>query len=258
MKHLNLIAVILFSVIALPFSTTLSANIYIPISLFKKADKSRFVKAQVLKTDEFDVSTIQLLEEGFVPIKSQKFNGRDSTKGYDYIVHELEKRADSLGAQIVLFSNTQSTESIGYYSFLTPAPRGPQNQTDNNGFGSVNTSNNVSSSLSQSAPIYQPQKEYTVSYFYRFESITGIYPIDLSDLDKSRTGNLEGVKVKVISKKSPAFGEILADDIILKINDIVVRDVSNFVDISNYLNKGTIKFEILRKGQKMIKEISIT
>ncbi|ENX43365.1 hypothetical protein [Acinetobacter sp. NIPH 2100] len=168
------------------------------------------------------------------------------------------KRADSLGAQIVLFSNNQSTESIGYYNFLTPAPHNSQNQAENNGFGSVNTSNNINGALTQSAPIYQPQKEYTVSYFYRFESITGIYPIDLSDLDKSRTGYLEGIKAKVISKKSAAFGEILEDDIILKINDIVVRDVSHFVDISNYLKKETVKFEILRKGQKMTKEISIT
>ncbi|MEB6665972.1 PDZ domain-containing protein [Acinetobacter vivianii] len=204
----NLAGAIFSSVLILCLSTQTSANIYIPISLFKKANKSQFVKAQALKTEEFNVSTIQLLEEGFVPIKSQKFNGRDSSKGYDYIVNELEKRADSLGAQIVLFSNNPSTESVGYYSFLTPAPHSSQNQDENNGngFGSVNTSNNINGALTQSAPVYQPQKEYTVSYFYRFESITGIYPIDLSDLDKSRTGYLEGVKAKVISKKSPAFG----------------------------------------------------
>ena len=256
----NLVGVFFSSVLILCLSTQTSANIYIPISLFKKVNKSQFVKAQALKTEEFNVSTIQLLEEGFVPIKSQKFNGRDSSKGYDYIVNELEKRADSLGAQIVLFSNNQSTESMGYYSFLTSAPHNPQNQGENNGngFGSVNTSNNINGALTQSAPVYQPQKEYTVSYFYRFESVTGVYPIDLSDSDKSRTGYLEGVKAKVISKKSPAFGEILEDDIILKMNDIVVRDVSHFVDISNYLKKETVKFEILRKGQKMTKEISIT
>ncbi|ENX43364.1 hypothetical protein [Acinetobacter sp. NIPH 2100] len=89
----NLTRAIFSSFMVLSLSTQTSANIYIPVSLFKKANKSQFVKAQALKTEEFNVSTIQLLEEGFVPIKSQKFNGRDSSKGYDYIVNELGKKS---------------------------------------------------------------------------------------------------------------------------------------------------------------------
>ena len=58
-------------------------------------------------------------------------------------------------------------------------------ESTNNNFNSANNS------LTQTAPKYNAQKEYIVSYFYKFHSITGIYPIDLSDLDKSRTGQLE-------------------------------------------------------------------
>ncbi|QBQ16488.1 PDZ domain-containing protein [Acinetobacter haemolyticus] len=232
------------------------ANVYIPIPSLKKPKISPHIKAQALKTDEFDVSTKQLLEKGYIPIKSQTFNGRDDFRGYEHVVAALEKRADQMGAQIVLFTNEKPTGSVDYYSFTTPFP---QKSTIQSNFDNSNNNPYASSnsSLIQTAPRYNAQKEYIVSYFYKFESITGIYPIDLSDLDKSKTGQLEGIKAKVIYKDSPAFGTILEDDIILKINSNTIRDVSNFVDISNYLNSGTVEFEILRKGQKLNKEISI-
>lgn len=65
------------------------------------------------------------------------------------------------------------------------------------------------------------------------------------------------MKVKVIKNLSPAFNQLVENDIILKINDIEVRDVNHFVDISSYLKKGNIQLEILRKGQKIMKEIII-
>ncbi|CAG67751.1 hypothetical protein BSN82_05510 [Acinetobacter baylyi] len=65
------------------------------------------------------------------------------------------------------------------------------------------------------------------------------------------------MKVKVIKNLSPAFNQLIENDILLKLNDIEVRDVNHFVDISSYLKKGNIQLEILRKGQKIMKEIII-
>lgn len=96
-----------------------------------------------------------------------------------------------------------------------------------------------------------------MSYFYKFDSITDIYLVDLSDADQSKIGYTQGVKVKVIKNLSPAFNQLVENDIILKVNDIEVRDVNHFVDISSYLKKGNIQLEILRKGQKIMKEIII-
>lgn len=229
------------------------ANIYIPISFFKKPDHSKTVKAKVFKTEDFDATTLQLLNEGFVPIQSKKFDGHDSAKGYEYIVSNMEKRADTLGASMVVFSDQPSANMYGYYTFLNPAPQNPQNQRSNDHFFGSNTSNG----LTESAPVYNPQKKYQVSYFYKFDSITGIYPVDLSDADQSKTGYTQGVKVKVIKNPSPAFNQLIENDILLKINDIEVRDVNHFVDISSYLKKGNIQLEVLRKGQKIMKEIII-
>ncbi len=229
------------------------ANIYIPIPFFKKHDRSKFVKAKVFKTEDFDATTLQLLNEGFVPIQSKKFDGQDSAKGYEYIVSDMEKRADMLGASIVVFSDQPSENMYGYYTFLNPAPQNSQNQRSNDHFFGSNTSNG----LTESVPVYNPQKKYKVSYFYKFDSITGIYPVDLSDTDQSKVGYTQGIKVKVIKNSSPAFNRLVENDIILKINDIEVRDVNHFVDISNYLKKGNIQLEILRKGEKIMKEIII-
>lgn len=64
-------------------------------------------------------------------------------------------------------------------------------------------------------------------------------------------------KLKVIKSLSSAFNQLIENDIILKINNIEVRDVNHFVDISSYLKKGNTRLEILRKGQKIMKEIII-
>jgi S1-C subfamily serine protease len=49
----------------------------------------------------------------------------------------------------------------------------------------------------------------------------------------------------------------MPQDIILKMNDENIKDVSAFVESSNYLKANTVKFEILRKGQKLSLEISM-
>ena len=49
----------------------------------------------------------------------------------------------------------------------------------------------------------------------------------------------------------------MPQDIILKMNDENIKDVSAFVESSNYLKGNTVKFEILRKGQKIPLEISM-
>lgn len=52
-----------------------------------------------------------------MPIQSKKFDGHDSAKGYEYIVSNMEKRADILGASIVIFSDQPSANIYGYYTF---------------------------------------------------------------------------------------------------------------------------------------------
>lgn len=244
------------SIIFLSISLPVLADVYLPIPILKKPNKSQFTKTRVIKTDKFESDVKELLLEGYVPIKSDEFDGSTSFGSYELILRNMEKKAHQLGAQVILFSNEESSSAVGYVTYMTQFSKIPKNQSD---FESFNNSPNSTGngSLIRQSPKYIGKKEYIVSYFYKFESITGVYPVDLSDRDQSRTGQLTGVKAKVIKETSKAFGQILEDDIILKINDMDVRDVSHFVDISNYLKKGNTQFEILRKGQRLVKEFSI-
>ena len=61
----------------------------------------------------------------------------------------------------------------------------------------------------------------------------------------------------MLKRDSPAENVIMPQDIILKMNDENIKDVSAFVESSNYLKGNTVKFEILRKGQKIPLEISM-
>ncbi|ESK56378.1 hypothetical protein F990_01144 [Acinetobacter tjernbergiae DSM 14971 = CIP 107465] len=56
----------------------------------------------------------------------------------------------------------------------------------------------------------------------------------------------DGIRTVVVTANSPANGIIKENDIIKTINNQPILDINGFVEASNYLEKGTVKFEIIR------------
>ena len=86
----------------------------------------------------------------------------------------------------------------------------------------------------------------------------GIYFDNLTDELRRKIESNKGVYIKVVVKRSPAFNnDLLAGDIIRKINNTEVADTSHF---SSFLeeNKGQqIELEIFRNDKTVVKTIQL-
>ncbi|RKG30926.1 PDZ domain-containing protein [Acinetobacter tianfuensis] len=211
-------------------------------------------KPEVMMVDDIDLKTDELIEQGYVPVMSETFKSVSTNRGYSDSMWDLKNKGNQLGAQIVIFSNAP-VENGYYYRYRNSKPDsypfliGDNQKSDLNSYP-VGTIEAVPHRLAN-------RTEYSSRYFYKYNSVTGIYPSILSSKDKINNGLQGGVIVKKVQADSPAKGVIFPQDIIIKVNDDNINDVSAFVESSNYLRGNTVKFEILRKGQKMPIEVSM-
>ncbi|WP_228704606.1 PDZ domain-containing protein [Acinetobacter piscicola] len=214
-------------------------------------------KPRIIKTDNFEDALENLIKEGYIPIKSETYSNGAVFFNYDHGINELQKNARNLGAQIVLFSKSDdySTSLVTDYS-LSNFRDIPQTHKDFESYND-NSQTYINGSLTRSSMRSVNSTEYEVSYFSKFNSATGIYPKDLSDKEKNKMGLTTGVEAITISARSPADGQILKNDIILKIGNDNIMNMNSFIESSNNLKKGFIFIEILRKGQKMTKIIAL-
>lgn len=214
---------------------------------------SRQKKTKILKTDNLDQDTKTLLKEEYLVLKRDVVYVRSDsifpTVAYEIAVENIQHDARKLGASTVLFSSKNIGESSQYFPnrFSPPQTINTQDLKKEN---RVNTDN--------STPLgdLRSLDEYTINYFIKFHSITGVYPRAFTEKEKMMVGH-DGIRTVVVTANSPANGIIKENDIIKAMNNQPILDIHGFVEASNYLEKSTIKFEIIRDGEQMIKEISI-
>ncbi|SCC72855.1 PDZ domain-containing protein [Acinetobacter albensis] len=209
---------------------------------------------QIFKVDDLEEKTLEMLQEGYVPIFKEKF----IDYSYSRSMRDIREKALLHGSPIAVFSNEYQGNKLIYDTRMREPEAARISGNDRNK-NDVNNLNNIPVGTIESRSVrYESlHDQFRVIYFYKFNSITGIYPADLSERDKIYNGIQSGVVAKVLKRDSPAENVIMPQDIILKMNDENIKDVSAFVESSNYLKGNTVKFEILRKGQKIPLQISM-
>lgn len=209
---------------------------------------------KIFKVDDLEEKTLEMVRDGYVPIFKEKF----IDYSYNRSMRDIREKALLLGSPIAVFSSEYQGNKVIYDTRMREPEAARISGNDRNK-NDVNNLNNIPVGTIESRPAryVSLDDQFRVIYFYKFNSITGIYPADLSERDKINNGIQGGVIVKKVNADSPAQDIIYPQDIILKMNDENIKDVSAFVESSNYLRGNTVKFEILRKGQQMPVEISM-
>lgn len=225
---------------------------------FKMQNKYTYSKKiRIIKSDDFDKSFKELLEEGYISIKSEVF--KENTGDYDYkkVVERMNDNAKKIRAELILFSSENQGSSIFQSKTVHAIPRMAGSNKSNNVFNNSLNQDNMDGTYMGAFTRTSSTTKYNVNYLIFFNSRMGIYPVNLSDIDKSNNGLQTGVKAMFIKKNTPADGQIQENDIIIKIGNDDIMNVNSFVESSNSLKSGFITLQILRKGQKMNKIIAI-
>lgn len=199
---------------------------------------------------------------GYLPVGKSNFIAQSRSQK----IINIEKQAKAVGAQIVLLNKKDAGKSTRIIPMSTPINSTSTTNSNHNIYGGNIGFNNIYGtsttttygSKTELIPVTSSFTEYTTIYLAKFKPKIGIYPSDLTDLDKQMLGQNTGIRVGVVVDNSPAyFGNIIPGDLVLKINDRVVAGVDGFINISNNLPSGKVKFEISRGNKLLIKEIEI-
>ncbi|WP_120382359.1 PDZ domain-containing protein [Acinetobacter rongchengensis] len=241
------------------FFTSLNAKDQDNQILKNKGKRTYGTKIRVIKTDDFDKNFKELLEEGYVSIKSEVFKINTGDYGYNQAVEQMKNKAKKLGAEVILFSNDNQGSSISEQRTVQTINHQTSNSNkENDIYNNRLAKDNMDGTYMGSFVREYSWTEYMSNYLIRFNSRTGIYPTELTDLDRQIAKQSSGgVKAIVIKEGFPAFGIIYEQDIILKIDGQIIHSVTGFIETTNFLKRGFVKVEILRNGKKETKIIAL-
>ena len=206
-----------------PFANVKESPLYIPSS----------EPIKVIQYNDAKQDLNAYLRKGYQLIGTSDFNANSRRVSND----DLLKQAERVGAQIVLAKSQYTGSTTTNSTFIT-----------NSKFGIIGSA----------IPITNVREDFGAMYLAKFKTRLGIGLTELSDEDRKKIEQNGGVKVSFITDESPTYiANILADDIIVSLNGVPVTNVSNFGERIKVLPNGIAKFEIIRDGKRIIKEVNV-
>jgi membrane-associated protease RseP (regulator of RpoE activity) len=174
------------------------------------------------------------VRQGYAQIGISSFNAQTNRISDK----DIYKQAEKIGAQIVLKQSKLTNVANQYNTITTPTQWGT--------IGSV-------------IPTTITREDFSAIYLAKFKSRIGINLIELTDEERQKIGQNNGQKIIVIVDNSPAYkANLLTNDIITAINGMALESPSQVANILRTLPVGIAKFEVIRNGNKITKEIHIT
>jgi len=215
---------------------------------------------RLIITDNPAESALKLREDGYLPLGFSSFWARDLSES------KAIKHGEQIKASIVLFFKKYRNTESGSIPLTLPSTQTSNSSYSGNIYG---TGGNASFYGSGTTTTYGTQTtyipyehdyyDYAVSYWIKQKNFRlGAVVIDLSNDDKMAIGSNKGVKVDVVVKNTPAYNaDILRGDLIKKIEDDPVLDITSFQK-HIVKNEGKIvKITLIRNGQEITKKVNI-
>jgi hypothetical protein len=137
-----------------------------------------------------------MLQDGYVPISTEKF----VNYSYNRSMRDIREKALLHGSPIAVFSSEYQGNKVIYETRMREPEAARISGNDRNK-NDLNNLNNIPVGAIESRPVRYAalHDQFRVIYFYKFNSITGIYPADLSERDKIYNSIQSGVIAKGLS-----------------------------------------------------------
>ncbi len=214
-------------------------------------------KPKLVQGSDTEKDTLRMMEEGYVLLGVSSFNaGNVNQRGAAN--HAAKVHADTVivynsytgtvsGSMPLTMPNTQSS----YHSGSIYGSGG--------GFATYSGTSTTYGTQTTYIPYNVNRYDYYATFWIKKKQMTlGIYFDNLTDELRRKIESNKGVYISVVVKKSPAFeNDLLAGDIIRKINNIEITDREHFPSILKE-NKGQeIDIEIFRNDKTIVKTIQL-
>ena len=176
------------------------------------------------------------------------------------------EQAKKVGAEIVIINQKYRNTNTGAMPIVTPTTATSFNNGSVTAYGAgggmVNGFYNGTSTTYGSETTYIPYSieryEHTALFFVPLtRQGLGITFKDIPTELKSSIGTNKGVFVVAVRKESPAFNaDILAGDVVTKVNGKSVYDIGKFHEVVSELKNGAANITLLRHGKQITKKVS--
>jgi serine protease Do len=212
---------------------------------------------RVFGTSDFDRDIKILRSKMYIPVGYSSFNGQYEDES------KVKDQAKKVGAIIVLvksqYTNTQTTTSP---LFIPNSSTTYQSGSVYGGGVSGGYSGTSTTTGTTVVPITTQQRRYDQTAVFFVKSTKkpkiGIIIKNLNDEQRQAIERNTGAVIEIVIEGSPAFySNVLAGDILIKVNGVDVRDTQHALNLMRDLdaNAGRIIFTVIRNGKE--KEIQI-
>jgi len=214
-------------------------------------------KPRLIQGSDIEKDTFRMMEEGYVLLGVSYFNAGNVNQSAA-VNHSAKVNADT----VIVYSSYTGTIS-GSLPVTLPNTQTSYHSGSIYGTAGGFATYSGSSTTYGTQTTYMPYKVNRFDYYATFwikqkQMALGIYFKNLTDELRRKIESNKGVYITVIVKKSPAYeNDLLANDIIRKINNIEITDVEHFKSLL-VKNKGQqIDLEIFRNDKTIVKIIQL-
>ena len=201
----------------------------------------------------------RMLENGFNLVGFSSFNGANIN------VNGALTQAKSVHAEIILIYSKHTGTQSGVQPLTLPDVQTSVTNLSGGGFGSAGYGSFSGTALTTTygtrttyVPYSVERYDYFASYWIRMKPpVFGVHTRNLTPELRQKIGSNKGVYVLAVVRNSPAWSaDVLKDDIITKISDVEIIDHTTFGRTVGMNIGKKVTVEILRNGQRIVKEIT--
>lgn len=241
---------------------------YQPINPLQHVGESQEIfpfsgQPQLLSSNDLKADALKMWENGYILLGRSKFQATPINEKLAL------KQADKIGAEVVLVNHkfvSTKTESLPMSTWI------PGQQTDQTERVVIQNGTNTPKVIDHTvttttAGTYQTDYveqsvdyyDYAASFWAKAKAPSfGVHVKTLDDQAKSELGTNKGVLVRVVVTDSPAYeADILRDDVLLSLQDEVIRDPDQFFKLVNKYAGQKVSVLIYRSGQNLTKDVTI-
>lgn len=200
-------------------------------------------------------------KRSYVMIGNSFFNSEKNESEQNAI-----QQGQQVGADLVLILNPVYTGSVtSSIPFTTPTQTtsrstGSATVYGTGGAATVYGSGTTTTygSTTTYIPVTTNRSDYGAVYFVKQKFGLGLFTRDLTDAERQELQSNKGVVVRTVVDDSPAFNaDILVGDIILSIDGVAIGSMQSFTDTLRPRNGKLITIALLRRGQRIEKEVQL-
>lgn len=215
-------------------------------------NKPRLIQGSDIERDSF-----RMMEEGYTILGQSFFNAGNVNQGAA-VKHGAKVHADT----VIVYGSYTGTVS-GSLPLTVPNTQTSYHSGSiygtGGGFAHYSGYSTTYGTQTTYIPYNVDRFDYYATFWIKLKELTlGVGVKNLTDELRMKIESNKGVYINVVVKRSPAFNnDLLAGDIIRKINNIEVADTSHFLNFIEE-NKGQqIELEIFRNDKTVVKTIQL-